>query len=493
MTDGWVNRFVRIVPFWLVVAVFGAFPIAANAQLLAVPSLPDAPYQYQKKLPEHLQKLKPLAISNKVAALGRVLFYDLKLSKNGLVSCASCHSQSLGFDDPTRFSIGFEGKITRRHAMGLANGLFNRTGRFFWDERASTLEEQVLMPFFDLVEMGLDEAELLQKISQAGYYSPLFDDAFGDDNVNLKRVAQSLAEFVLAMVSDQSAYDLERQKVGIAAVDFAGFTNAENRGKFLFFTPVLQGGAGCSGCHQSDAFVMSGPRNNGLDVVSTKDRGWAEVSGKPLDDGKFRAASLKNIALRAPYMHDARFETLGDVVEHYNSGVKPHANLDSLLKNSTGTPLKLNLDVKDKEALVAFLGTLSDPVFLNDPKFSNPFRNSNAFSQVFAGVDIVIENAIIRPTFPKAGVAGGYLTIRNIGNATDRLISATASFTGEIEILTGETEIFAGQEIILKPGDNHLILKQLRQPLNRGEKRKMKLRFEKAGEIEIVFSVEQAN
>ena len=347
------------------------------SRLASVPLLPDTVFQYQKPLPDFLSALLPkaeLPITDEGAALGRVLFYDLKLSKNGLVSCASCHSQALGFDDPTKFSIGFEGKITRRHAMGLTNGRFNKTGRFFWDERAATLEEQVLQPFFDSIEMGLNEGQLITKIRGIDYYAPLFQLAFGDGEVTKKRVAQALSQFVLAMVSDQSPYDVERRKHGSAQQSFSGFTNMQNRGKFLFLNPVSAGGAGCGDCHESDAFVMHGPRNNGLDAVSIEDKGWGEVSGKQKDFGKFRAASLKNIALRAPYMHDGRFTTLAGVIDHYASGVQPHANLDALLRNLDGTPRKLKLSRRDRLALLAFLGTLSDRKFGSDPRFSNPFR-----------------------------------------------------------------------------------------------------------------------
>lgn len=347
------------------------------ARLQLVPLLPEPAFQYQNPLPDYLLALLPMGqppINNEVAALGRVLFYDLKLSKNGLVSCASCHSQALGFDDPTKFSIGFEGKITRRHAMGLANGRFNKTGRFFWDERAATLEEQVLQPFFDPIEMGLKEGELTAKIRGIDYYAPLFETAFGNRDVTKQQVAQALAQFVRSMVSDRAPYDVERRKHGNAQQPFSGFTNVQNRGKFLFLNPVFAGGAGCGGCHEGDAFIMRGPRNNGLDGVSTEDKGWGEVSGNKEDFGKFRAASLKNIALRAPYMHDGRFAKLTDVIEHYASGVQPHANLDPLLRNSDDTPRKLKFSRKDRLALLAFLETLSDLKFGSDPRFSNPFR-----------------------------------------------------------------------------------------------------------------------
>ena len=308
------------------------------------------------------------------ATLGRVLFYDRLLSRNGTVSCASCHVQEHGFSDPRVLSEGFMGGTTRRHSMGLSNARYYRPGDFFWDIRAGSLESQVLMPIQDPVEMGMSLPEMVDVISERDFYGPLFEDAFGDDTVTSQRAGRALAQFVRSMQSYRSRYDSARAQVGDPGQPFPGFSQQENRGKQIFFAPPPQG-AGCAQCHTSDAFVndQNGPMNNGLDAISTTDHGAFETTGNPQDRGAFKVPSLRNIAQTAPYMHDGRFATLNEVVEFYNSGVQAHPNLDPRLRRPGGQPLRLNLNQNDRNALVAFMGTLTDNVLLNDPKFSDPF------------------------------------------------------------------------------------------------------------------------
>jgi len=172
--------------------------------------------------------------SNAGATLGRVLFYEKKLSANGTIACASCHKQSMGFGDDEILSLGFEGGTTRRHSMGLANARFYDTGKFFWDERAETLEDQVLMPFQDAVEMGLTLDEVVQIVSDQSYAKPLFKDAFGDDLISADRISKALAQFVRSMVSVNSKYDEGRSLVSSPLDDFPNFTAEENLGKELF-------------------------------------------------------------------------------------------------------------------------------------------------------------------------------------------------------------------------------------------------------------------
>jgi len=171
------------------------------------------------------------------ATLGRVLFYDKKLSGNGTIACASCHQQEHGFSDPEILSEGFEGGRTGRHSMGLANARFYAGGKFFWDERAATLEEQVLMPFQDEVEMGLTLTELEQIVNNQAYYPPLFQDAFGDEAISSDRISKALAQFIRSMVSTTSKYDQARSEVQSPIVDFPSFTSQENQGKRLFYLP----------------------------------------------------------------------------------------------------------------------------------------------------------------------------------------------------------------------------------------------------------------
>ena len=355
-------------------------PIETGAA--ALPAAPDPACRYETRLDGHLSSLRPLdntpasnPVTRQGAALGRVLFFDHALSANGLVACSSCHSQEIGFDDPTRFSIGFQGRITRRSAMALANARFNPDGRYFRDLRAESLEAQVLDPFTDEIEMGLNPGELVGKVAEQPYYEALFNAAFGDPAITQQRIAQALAQFVRSITSLNSRYDAERAKAGSPQDDFPGFSAQENRGKQLFMTPAEKGGGGCIECHESEAFIMIEPRDNGLPLVpGREDQGLGEMTGRPQDMGKFRAASLRNIALSAPYMHDGRFATLDEVIEHYSSGVAEKPNLGSELRDRNGKPAKLNLSREDQLALVAFLQSLTDENLPGDKCFSDPFR-----------------------------------------------------------------------------------------------------------------------
>ena len=369
-------------------------------------NLPDTPFNYSDiDLPAHYTQnafppqaqFQRAAISldntpanNSVtdagATLGRVLFYDEKLSANGTVSCASCHQAAFGFSDPERLSEGFEGERTRRHSMGLVNARFYFSGKFFWDERAASLEDQVLQPIQDEVEMGLTLHDLERIVSEQAYYPPLFEAAFGSETISSERIGLALAQFVRSLVSTTSKYDLARAEVTNPMLDFPAFTAQENRGKTLFFRPIesITGGAiNCAGCHVSEAFVgpmLNGPAvassatNNGLDVISTDDLGVFEATQNPNDRGKFKSPSLRNIGIRPPYMHDGRFATLEEVIEHYNSGIQDHPTLAPPLRDNDGNPVRLNLSEEDKAALVAFLHTLTDYNMLEDEKFSDPFQ-----------------------------------------------------------------------------------------------------------------------
>ncbi len=309
------------------------------------------------------------------ATLGRVLFYDKNLSKNGKVACASCHVQKNGFSDPKILSKGFEGENSRRHSMGLTNARFYGKGRFFWDERAATLEQQVLIPIQDKVEMGLTLDTLVTRIKSTEYYEPLFENAFGDKIITTDRISKALAQFVRSLVSYESKYDIGRAAVNKATDNFSNFTQEENLGKMLFLDAFPLRGLGCTTCHGTEAFITpSKSTNNGLDLESTTDLGVYESTGRQLDIGTYKTPSLRNVALRSPYMHDGRFATLEEVIEHYNSGIQAHPNLDRILKDPAGNPRKMNLSQEQKNALVAFLKTLTDTKFTEDEKFSNPFK-----------------------------------------------------------------------------------------------------------------------
>ena len=355
------------------------------------PTLPETPYKYaNQELPEHY-RVDTLGfhsravilddntppdneITDEGATLGRVLFYDINLSQNRTVACASCHKQDKGFSDDAVLSEGFEGGLTKRHSMGLINARFYAPGRFFWDQRAETLEEQVLMPFQDEVEMGMTLPEVEARVREADYYAPLFVAAFGDEAVSADRIAKALAQFVRSIVSTKSKFDVGRAMVADRLEDFPNFTQEENLGKRMVVAPPPLGGLGCLLCHTGDGFVAIQAMNNGLDLETT-DEGYGEVTGRALDDSTFKVPSLRNVGVRAPYMHDGRFATLEEVVDHYSDGVQAHPSLPQtgfFRRDSSGI-IQVGLNRYEKASLVAFLHTLTDTTIAEDPKFSDPF------------------------------------------------------------------------------------------------------------------------
>lgn len=362
-----------------------------------IPRLPDTPHGYtsppQQVAAERLEPLDNTPQDNPLTdagtALGRVLFYDTQLSINDTIACASCHRQQKGFSDPRQFSRGFVGGYTMRNSMGLANLRYSRIsgGRpgFFWDERAASLEDQALMPIQDKVEMGMKLPELESKLQQLPYYPPLFDAAFGSPDVKSQRVAKAIAQFIRSLVSFDSKFDRAAAAMGgdNYSVEFKDFTAEENLGKSLFIDGI-NGVAeiGCAHCHVPPTFGMAKSFNNGLDFYYVdQGLGWREVAPNdpftPSNDGKFKAPPLRNVALTAPYMHDGRFKTLEQVIEHYSSGVHPHVNL-GLELNEEEPSEKLatsgfRLTERQKTALLAFLKTLTDDKFIADPRFADPF------------------------------------------------------------------------------------------------------------------------
>jgi cytochrome c peroxidase len=309
------------------------------------------------------------------ATLGRVLFYDKRLSTNQTISCSSCHQRDHGFADPRKFSLGFNGGLTGRNAMGLSNGRWYLRRHFFWDERANTLEDQVLQPIQNAVEMGMTLSALTNRLAAEPFYTNLFALAFGTPDITSDRISRTLAQFVRSIVSTRSKYD-----AGVP-IGFSNFTPQENLGRQIFFGQV--GKATCAACHGTDNFVP-GPNinNNGLEFPYV-DKGLGGITGLAQDEGLFKVPSLRNIELTTPYMHDGRFATLEEVVEFYNSGVVNNPNLSPPLRVPTpadappGAPRRLNLTADQKAALVAFLKTLTDPNLATDPKLSDPFNYGN--------------------------------------------------------------------------------------------------------------------
>lgn len=333
--------------------------------------LPQGTYEYKNpELPQHLQNagFSGANISNHGATLGRVLFYDNRLSANNTVSCASCHEQKNAFADPRAASLGFEGEGTRRNSLALGNARFYYHDRgFFWDDRARTVEEQVEQTMQNHVEMGMDLNTLPDRLTD-DYYKILFRRAFGDESVTFDRVASALSQFVRSLISSNSEFDVayaNSSSTWNINNDFSQFTAEENLGKELYVN-------NCESCHGNILFLNRPTGNNGLDMVY-EDNGLGELNGQVSSNGHFKVPHLRNIELTGPYMHDGRFETLEEVVEHYSSGIQNHPQLSQQLK-AGNQPKHLNLSENEKTALVSFLKTLTDYEYTTDAKLSDPFK-----------------------------------------------------------------------------------------------------------------------
>jgi len=366
------------------------FSDADMAVLSKTLNLSTNPFNYAKpNLPRHFtegemeyQDNTPATnpVTDMGATLGRVLFYDKHLSANNTISCASCHQQAHGFSDPERFSTGFNGGKTRRNSMSLINARYFERGNMGWDEKSATLEEFVLEPIKDHVEMGMTMTDLESKLRQTDYYPVLFRNAFGDETITADRISKALAQFVRAIVSYDSKFDQGVAQAGFPEVDdgmplLPNLTAQERLGQDIFFNGRNE--ATCKYCHGTPNLVIDTARNNGLEVIYS-DKGKGEITGIATQEATFKVPSLRNIAQTAPYMHDGRFATLEEVVDHYSDNVQPHHNLHFRLSTIDDGPLgsppmKLNLTQSEKNALVAFLKTFTDPGIATEEKYSDPF------------------------------------------------------------------------------------------------------------------------
>lgn len=333
-------------------------------------NLPTYPVEYDFRLPSYAGG-SSTSIDNNLATLGRVLFYDKNLSKDRSVSCASCHQQKLAFSDDEAFSEGVEERRTTRNSLALGSSIsfavyYGSASLglvpFFWDNRASSVQEQSEQTLANSREMDMEMHEVVGRVKELEYYGPLFEASFRDRDITEERVLDAINEFVNSLASFNSKFDQEMSKASDISRDFSGFTGSENLGKNLY-------NQNCSSCHGA---VMSRPTrleaNNGLDM-SYEDRGIGEISQNTSQYGLFKVPTLRNIELTAPYMHDGRFATLHDVMDHYSEGVMGHENL------SFGLPVGgFNFTATEKQGLVDFLSTLTDHDYINDEKFADPFK-----------------------------------------------------------------------------------------------------------------------
>ena len=322
------------------------------------------PTSYQLNIPAYATTYlgnMPIPSDNQLTVegvnLGRNLFYDKKLSNDFTMSCASCHKQENTFSDPRQFSQGTNGAFGNRNAMSIVN--LGWSSSFFWDGRRTTLEGQAHDPVTNPIEMRNDWNTVVQRLQADENYPLMFFYAFGTYNIDSNLVTKAIAQFERTMISFNSPFD-----VFFYGGDTIMLNETQKRGYDLFF-----GDAECVHCHSGPLLTDNAFRNNGLDNLLT-DLGYGVVTGNSIDNGKFRVPTLRNIELSAPYMHDGRFATLEQVVEHYNSGVvSTSPNLDpEMTVYTTG----LSLTVQQKADLVNFLKTLTDNQFINNSSFSDP-------------------------------------------------------------------------------------------------------------------------
>lgn len=312
--------------------------------------------------------------------LGRKLFYDPILSGDNTQSCASCHNQATSFTDaPNKFSEGIDGMVGNKNSMAIINMAWNRD--FFWDGRSTSLEKQALEPVRNPIEMHENWSNAIKKLQADTSYTNLFKKAFGTDKTDSTLAARAMAQFMKTIVVSESKFQKFLRKETL-------LTTAEQRGYAIFLS---EEGGDCFHCHMvydalfTDNYVSDPVQrfhNNGLDPEPAAGvlTGRALITNNPADNGKFKTPTLLNIALTPPYMHDGRFNTLEEVVEFYNSGVRDVWNLDpnmNIKPSATNRTFengfrKLNLTQQEKDDLVAFLKTLTDPSIANNPAYSKP-------------------------------------------------------------------------------------------------------------------------
>jgi len=313
--------------------------------------------------------------------LGRMLFYEKKLSSDNTISCGSCHKQKFAFADSVAFSSGVGGTLGTRNALALSNLAFQ--SQFFWDGRAASLELQVPFPIQNPLEMHQVLDSVVKELQATTMYPSLFKAAFGSDIITTDNIAKAISQFERTFVSYRSRYDqylLTSNPNLLTAQEYAGLILFMQH-PYNLLDPGIQApirGANCGDCHQGTLLTIQTFLNNGLDSVF-KDPGYEDFTGNMEDLGKFKIPSLRNIALTAPYMHDGRFATLQDVLTHYNEHVlsSPTMSPKMLASNIYGPKSTyLALDSTEVAAVLAFLYTLTDSAYITDTTLSNPFINT---------------------------------------------------------------------------------------------------------------------
>jgi len=418
----------KIILLPLFIALVSSFFFISWTPTEEKPEFPYQLYDYNTDIPIY-NYLNPSdninEIDNPIANLGRVLFYDKKLSADDKSSCASCHKQEFSFGDNTPFSEGSNGVLTKRNSNNLNDLGWQQSGGFFWDFSVQTLHEAVLQPIINPDELGLQIDDLIEKLEGIDYYPPLFNYAFDDEDISAERIADAISEFIKSMNTLNSKNDNIYGQHGSR-------TSEEMLGYFLFQQ-------NCNNCHKESQFGTHSNRspfspgnfsvlNNGLDSVFT-DLGYGAIAqtsnnfSSNLYNGYFKTPTLRNLSFTAPYMHDGRFETLEEVIEFYSTGIQENPTSFGLLfyygaeiDTLNGERGFLYTD-EEKSNLLSYLKTLDDPNLTTNEKWGNPFletpieitEEDNIELDIFAAPNPVQESTTINISNARMEVYDLYL------------------------------------------------------------------------------------
>lgn len=336
---------------WLILGLF-LFSCQADKE-----SEPVIAFRQPAHFPAPVYDLQANPITREGFELGRALFYDGILSRDGSISCGNCHQQPSGFTQHGHdLSHGIDDQLTKRNAQPIMNLAWNK--EFLWDGGVFHLDLFAVVPIEEPNEMGERLSNVLHKLRQTSHYPRLFERAFGTPEITTVRFLKALSQFQLMCISDHSRYDryIKGDKNALSDIELQGMAIFEQK---------------CQSCHQGTLFTDFSYQNNGLPIGNPADKGRALITLNPSDEYKFRVPSLRNVEVTRPYMHDGRLRSLERVMEHYDAGMADSPTLAPLFRQNRppGRP-GISLSEQEKQALVAFLKTLTDETFLKDPKLS---------------------------------------------------------------------------------------------------------------------------
>jgi cytochrome c peroxidase len=330
----------------------------ASSQYMATPAPLEVPSIFQDQiLGPVIPEDNPQTAEG--IALGKKLFFDTRLSADNTLACVTCHKPQEGFSDARQFSIGITGERGFRNSMPLQNLAFNYGEKFNWDGSATTLEEQMLEPVINPIEMANTWPNVASTLQSSSDYPQLFEDAFGTQTIDSTLVTKAMAQFVRTLVSANSRFD--QAQLGLIEL-----TPQEQNGLNIFLDESRGDCFHCHGLPANPLWTDNAFHNNGLDE-EFEDLGLGNVSGDPREFGLFRSPSIRNLKFTAPYMHDGRFATLEEVINHYSEGLVFSETIDPLMKTISAGGVQLTEE--DKVDLKAFLLSLSDDSFINNPDF----------------------------------------------------------------------------------------------------------------------------